>query len=219
MVRLVCVCLLFGCGRIRFDIPGGDGSTADDDGQSMVTCGDGTCSGYDGELCVTCMADCRTLAPVCGNGACDAGESPDCYADCGPSPWVWTADEQALLTMINDARVNGTSCPTGGPITSPPLTSNTTLELAAREWAWERVHQEWTGPGGGCNGRSVSDRIIAVNGRAAWIFDAATVTDTMMFILASDMACPSVLSSANTEIGVGRADDVATFPTFIMMLR
>lgn len=216
---LVLVCVL-GCGRVRFDITRGDGA-ADNDGQTMLRCGDGTCSGTAGELCTTCMADCMTLAPVCGNGACDAGESSlECYADCGPTPWQWTANEQVVLTMINDARVNGTQCPGGGGvITAPALTSDAAMQLAAREWAWERVHQGYTGPDAGCNGRSLGDRLSPVNAGAAWIMDASTATDAVTFILANQAACPSVLNAAYAAIGVGAADDIAPFPAFIVLLR
>lgn len=51
--------------------------------QACPVCGNGACEG--GESAASCAADCAVSGPVCGNGACEAGESaatcaPDCSA-------------------------------------------------------------------------------------------------------------------------------------------
>ncbi len=44
-------------------------------------CGNGTCEA--GETPTNCAADCKTTVPKCGNGTCEAGETPtNCAADC-----------------------------------------------------------------------------------------------------------------------------------------
>ncbi len=123
-----------------------------------TTCGDGVCMGNAGELCVNCPADCMTTAAVCGNGACDPGESPGCVADCGPTPWPWTAEETELLQKINAVRIAGYTCPNGARAPQPAFTS-ADATAAAREWAWELAHQKFFMAGGTvCNGRTFEQR-------------------------------------------------------------
>lgn len=46
------------------------------------SCGDGACNRAS-EDCYSCAADCGVCPPVCGNEACDAGETPStCFGDC-----------------------------------------------------------------------------------------------------------------------------------------
>jgi hypothetical protein len=227
-VRIALVVVLASCGRFGFagiedaqdtahDTAGlcvdGDGiclvSCVAMDSDCVTTCGDGRCVGNAGEYCHDCAADCMTLDPVCGNGACDPGEAPDCYADCGPSPWTWTADEQELRDMLNAARVNGTMCP-GAPLrTAPMFVDDTSLELGAREWSWEIVHQ---GPpaAGRCNGRTIGDVILAVSGGSSgyvWIANVPTAADTVAFFLGTQNICNSIMSNTFMRIGAGVARD------------
>src|SRR5262249_30814047 len=103
------VALLVGCGRVDFDArttscndASSTGSCSAANPPNLPGCGDGICAA--GESCSIC-SDCRTTAVVCGNGACEAGEdSSSCLVDCGPSPWPWSADEQAAIMELNDFR-------------------------------------------------------------------------------------------------------------------
>jgi hypothetical protein len=132
---------------------GGDGeclvSCVDTDPDCMTTCGDGVCVGNAGELCGNCEADCKTMVAVCGNGACEAGEAPDCFADCGPTPWTWLAEEQEMLDRINAGRTNGTACPGGSMTTAPALTRDAALVTTVHEWVWELSHHDFFISGGG----------------------------------------------------------------------
>jgi hypothetical protein len=226
------VALAAGCGRIGFD-GGSDAATGRDDaatdadasaacvGGDMVcrvsclavdpdcvtTCGDGICVGNAEELCTTC-ADCVTLDPVCGNGACDPGEDSDiCYADCGPSPWPWTAQEAELLVLVNNARAAGITCPAMGMVTGPALTVNAAFGPAAREWAWEIAHQGYQGSGG-CNGRTGADRINAIGATAnvgSWT--GSTPQAALDTWLVDAVTCPIVADPTYTRVGVGVAHD------------
>jgi hypothetical protein len=132
------------------------------DPDCATTCGDGRCDGNAGELCGACPADCATVDPVCGNGACELDElDGGCVADCGPVPWPWTTEEDELVALVNDVRVAGYTCTTT-PAMSAALVVDPALEPAAREWAWELAHHRFFEPAGGaCNGRTAADREVA----------------------------------------------------------
>lgn len=56
---------------------------------TVVVCGDGLCNASAGELPQNCPSDCGDppVAPFCGDGACDDGESQlSCPTDCGNPP-------------------------------------------------------------------------------------------------------------------------------------
>lgn len=60
-------------------------TTDDDDGDGSYVCGDGACEVNDGESEYNCRKDCAD--PQCGDGTCDAGETPSsCRADCEEPP-------------------------------------------------------------------------------------------------------------------------------------
>jgi len=193
----------------------GDGeclvSCVDSDPDCMTTCGDGRCVGNAGELCGNCAADCATKTIVCGNGACEQGEAPDCYADCGPETWLWLAMEQDAIDRINAKRTGGTTCPGGNPAMAPALTKSAALVPTVHEWVWEIAHQNVLTTGGGsCNGRTNADRQIPAD------FDTyvqsrghASVEAAVNSWFASSTICPSLMATTRTKIAVGVAFDVA----------
>jgi hypothetical protein len=195
---------------------GGDGeclvACVDIDPDCTTTCGDGRCVGNAGELCGNCAADCATKAVVCGNGACEAGEAPDCYADCGPEAWQWLAMEQDAIDRINAKRTGGTTCPgENQPATAPALTTAAVLVPTVHEWAWEIAHQNVLTTGGGsCNGRTNAERQIPAD------FDTyvqsrghASVEAAVTSWFANTTICPALMSTVRTKIAVGVAWDVA----------
>ena len=213
-MRALAVITLLGCGRVGFD-PRSDATDIGVDTPAAV-CGDQVCSGGAGELCSAC-SDCATLAQVCGNGACDPGESPGCYADCGPTPWTWTSDANALLAAVNQARTNGTMCPGGGGMQiRPALVYDTSLEPFAREVAWETAHESWTN-NVGCNGRSFSDQLTMLGAAALWkVYGAATPGDAIGFLLGMMGSCNSIMAAGITQLGGAGAYDALNAHTIVL---
>ena len=169
------------------------------DPDCTTTCGDGTCVGNAGEMCKACAADCKTTNNVCGNGQCQAGESPDCYADCGPVPWTWTAQEQALVTRINNARTNGFACPGATTVTRPALALDTTMLNASREWSWEISHMDfYLNDASSCNGRSLADRKATGGAFTSYVLGIGSATvDAAFDAWMADANLCSVVMSAN----------------------
>lgn len=245
---VVIVVLLGGCGRKGFSdedagtadaaTPAGDALPIDaplvcTDGDSVclvgcvgmdsdcvTTCGDGTCVGNAGELCNSCTQDCATTTAVCGNGACDPGEqAAGCYADCGPSPWLWTAEEMQLVNLINTARTGGTKCPgPGGIMTAPALALEATLQMPAREWAWEIAHQNfWQMDGSACNGRTYQQREL-IGGFAQYInsYNFADVQSAFNDWMSNQGLCNLVMDPTLTKMNVGVAFDLAKGYVFVI---
>lgn len=194
---------------------GGDGeclvSCVGTDPDCATTCGDGRCVGNAGELCGNCTADCMTKTAVCGNGACDMGEAPDCYADCGPSPWMWLAMEDDVVELINAKRTGGTACPNGNMTTAPALAKTSALVPTVHEWVWEIAHQNVLVSGGGaCNGRTNAER------QAPADFDSYVQSRGYTSVEAAidgwfgiSSICTSLMSVERTKIAAGVAWDVA----------
>ena len=179
------------------------------DSDCVTTCGDGRCVGNSGESCNNCAADCDTVSPVCGNGACTAGEIPDCYADCGPAPWPWTADEATILSRLNAARTGAYDCP--GPPTPAvaPLTASASIQPGSREWAWDIAHNLNT-TDNSCNGRSMPVRVMNAGGSVVWyVFHmTADANQAVDFWLADGQACQSIMNGSWTTVGIGAARDM-----------
>ena len=176
------------------------------DPDCMTTCGDNRCVGNAGELCGNCMADCATTSVVCGNAQCQPGESPSCFADCGPMPWTWAAEEQQLLTLVQNARTNGTTCPGGSMVTRPAFTVSAAMLPAAREWVWEMSHHNYFGGANNeaCNGRTSAQR-QQQGGFGGYVRSAgyATVQDAFNSWITSSTLCPIVMgTSTNAAIAV-----------------
>jgi hypothetical protein len=189
------------------------------DPDCTTSCGDGLCIGNAGELCRTCAADCATLEPVCGNGACDPGEpETGCIADCGPAPWPWLADEEELVALIDQIRTGGFMCATM-PVTQLALELDPALEPAAREWAWELAHHRYfDAAGGACNGRIAADR-EAAGGFTGYVTAAGytTARDALTAWLADPIQCEILMSPVPTQAFVAIAHDVTT--GFVVVLR
>ncbi len=188
------------------------------DPDCTTTCGDNRCVGNAGELCgTTCPADCASTANICGNAMCQAGESPDCFADCGPTPWTWMAEEQQLLTLVNNARTNGTACPGMGSVVRPALVVDPTLSNAAREWAWEIAHHDYYQAGAGCSGRTIAQRKIDGNfGGWQLGYGHATVQAAFNSWMASASSCPIVMTANSTRMSVSVA--FATQKAYVMVI-
>ncbi len=171
------------------------------DPDCTTTCGDGKCVGNAGELCSSCAADCNSTALVCGNGQCQPGESPDCFADCGPTPWTWTAEEQQLMTLVNNARTGGFTCPGGTAVTRPAYQINAAILPGAREWVWEMSHHNYFGGNGNasCNGRTTAQR-EADGGFTGYVRSAGYASVQVAFDnwMNSTTLCPTVMSMAQT---------------------
>lgn len=189
------------------------------DPDCATTCGDGRCVGNAGELCGNCATDCATTDPVCGNAACEPGEAPDCFADCGPTPWTWTAEETALLGFLNNARASGFECPGGTMEPVPPLTLDTSMLPTGREWAWEIAHHEFfTNGGAACNGRSYSQRRLqgGFNGYVS-NRNASTVQAVYDSWMANSEVCDLLMSTLPTKAAVAVAVDAQR--SYILLLK
>lgn len=182
---------------------GGDGTClvacVATDPDCTTTCGDGRCVGNAGELCSACTADCATTSVVCGNGQCQAGESPDCFADCGPTPWTWAAEEQQLLALVQNARTGGYACPSTTSVTRPAFTVLSALVPPAREWVWEMSHHNYFGGASqeSCNGRTIAQR-QQQGGFSGYVRSAgyATVQEAFNNWMSSPTLCPIVMGTA-----------------------
>jgi hypothetical protein len=204
--------------------PVGDGvclyGCANEDTDCATTCGDGICVGNAGEMCNSCATDCKTMSIACGNGACEAGESPNCYADCGPPLWKWGAEEAQLIGLINSKRTAGYKCPgaPGGAVTRPAYVLDPTMLAGAREWSWEIAHQNyWDASGVSCNDRTPAQRELTGNYRdyiAAYGFVdvAATFND---WITTSNL-CQLIMSDMYTNINVGVSYDINKGYVFVL---
>jgi hypothetical protein len=193
--------------------PGGDDKCTVDcvteDPDCQTTCGDGRCVGNAGEMCGICASDCN-VASACGNGHCEMGESPDCFADCGPSPWTFAADETALFDMVNAARTGGTMCPgTTMPTTAPALARHDPFLAGIREWAWEIAHQNVFITGGNsCNGRNAVTRVGANFGSFIQSRNHADVQAAFTSWITTANLCTVIMNPTRTKANVAFANDV-----------
>jgi hypothetical protein len=165
------------------------------------------------------MADCATLAVVCGNAECQPGEDgTTCYADCGPPTWAWDAEEAALRSAINAARTGGTMCPgDGSPRFALALAVDTTMQPGAREYAWEiahhKVHMDMA-----CNGRTFAERqaTYSANGGLSHS-SAASAAAAVASWSATSTLCPVLMLTGRTQLAVGVAIDAQ--PGWVMWIK
>ena len=152
------------------------------------------------QTCENCPADCATTTAVCGNGECEAGEETTCFNDCGPDPWTWLADEQAMLTEANNARVNGIPCPGHGVAAHRASRSRSTIRSRrrTREWAWEIRPRRLlhVGDAQACNGRTFAQR-SAQGGyiTALSAFGFASGTAAAQFFETDMASCPTLMDT------------------------
>ena len=230
---------LAGCGRRGFDArsDGGDamisGADArqpcasgdgvcelmciDIDRDCATTCGDGTCVGNAGEKCGSCPADCRTLSPVCGNGACDGLEtSLSCPTDCGPAPWPNAVEEANFIAMINATRAGGGAC--SGM--APPLTVYVDPQDTARHLAWHIAHQPWLPGTVLCNGTTILS-IQSANGFAQTVLTNAGPGAVQAFTAFAGAAngCQEMMSTTYTMISAGGITDPGTGTGWVALFR
>lgn len=179
------------------------------DPDCTTTCGDGRCVGNAGELCNNCNADCKTMNPVCGNGACDPGEAMYCFADCGPAPWPWTADQDALFTLINQTRTAGVTCPGGSFATAPAVSRDPVIEASEHAYVWEIAHQGYyESTGMTCDGRTGVQRAMANNFNAfMFVVDVATPQDAMNYFVTTATTCALLMDPSFTVAGAAVAKD------------
>jgi hypothetical protein len=219
VVRAAIIFALAACGRIAFErrdaaIDSNDDAAIESDA-FVAVCGDGICSGNAGELCKQCGSDCATLADVCGNGECSTTEdSTSCYADCGPTPWPWIADDQALFNEINLARTGGTMCPGDSmPRFAPAFVADNSILPGAREYAWEIAHHDFAAPdASACNGRTFGDRATPYGAAGAMALIAVGVVAPASVVGAwknSSTLCPQILMNTGmTGLATAIARDV-----------
>ncbi len=165
------------------------------------------------------MADCATLAVVCGNAECQTGEDgTTCYADCGPPSWPWETEESALRAAINMARTGGTTCSGDAAARfASALAVDTTMQPGAREYAWEIAHHEFH-MNMACNGRSFVERqaTYGANGGLSHPL-AVTAAGAVASWSASSTLCPVMMTTGRTQLAVGVALDAQ--PGWVMWLK
>ncbi len=173
-------------------------------------CGDGACEVAAGELCTTCQVDCGTRAAVCGNGECQSGESATtCAADCGPvtPPAEWASFAQQVVTLINQRRTAGVTCPSGPKPPVPALAVHPGLERAAWLHAWDLSYSQYFSHTS-CNGRTPAERAAAAGASYHGEIAANGYTspaDVVAGWIASDGHCVILMGSGHTALGAGYA--------------
>lgn len=195
---------------------GGDGCcpsacSAATDSDCVAVCGDGACTVAAGELCTSCAADCNTTATVCGNGACQSGEtSASCLADCGPSPWTsgWATWESEVVTLFNMHRAAGTDCPSGAKSPVGAVTMEGPLQTASRLHSWDQSYSNYFSHTS-CNGRTFTQRASA-QGTSAFGEIIARGQTSPASAVSSWMAstsghCDIIMNGSYTRVGVGYA--------------
>ncbi|HEY5921076.1 MAG TPA: CAP domain-containing protein [Kofleriaceae bacterium] len=187
------------------------GCTQANDNDCNAVCGDGTCAGTQGELCTNCAMDCRTTQAVCGNGACQTGEtSASCYVDCGPSPWpsMWATYEMQVLTAMNTHRMAGTDCPSGAKSAVGALSMSTALQRASELHSWDQSYSGYFSHTS-CNTRTFTQRasaqgttVSAENIAIGYASPSAAVAGWMSSTAGH---CDAIMNGNYSTVGIGYA--------------
>ena len=179
---------------------------------------DGICEVASGESCPACKSDCDTPLPVCGNGHCQPGESPQgCMADCGPQSWpaAWAQQEELLLLAINLERAAGTDCGSVPFSPAAPLQFEAALMIPARLHSWD---QSLTGYFGAesCDGRQLQDRAGTAQFEVlGWGWPTA---QSVVAAWMSGPECEALMEPGYTRAGAGYSD-VGGDPLWTFLLR
>lgn len=183
--------LVGGCAPLDRDARGGrdhdagEASFSDDDGSGASSCGDGSCDGA--EACESCEVDC---------GACGW-------------PAAWSAAEAEVFRLVNEARSQGATCPSGPTPATHPLVWNDELALAARLHSLDMAEQGYFSHTS-LDGRSPWDRIADAGYTGAAVGEniaagSSTAAQAFGGWMSSDGHCRNIMSSDSNELGVGYA--------------
>jgi hypothetical protein len=189
------------------------------DSDCVAVCGDGMCVGNAGETCGNCMADCDTMADVCGNGFCDPGEDgTNCATDCGPSPWpaAYVQLEADGLAAMNQLRTGGVTCPgdamptvAGAVIGDPPDGA-----MAARRMAWQIAHEPYYPSSGAlCNGVGLAS-VLSGYGEIEFLAGCASGSCAMNVFAGSDNTCADFMKASWTHVTIGAVFDPVNTSSF-----
>jgi uncharacterized protein YkwD len=154
---------------------------------------------------------------VCGDGACEAGETCDaCAEDCGACGWPegLARSEEALLVMVNELRAAGTTCGGSPKAAVGPLVMNAELRQAAR------LHSQDMGDNNYFNHTGLDGSSFSQRARAAG-YDASpggeniaagngTAQATFQQWHNSPGHCENMMRDRFNEIGVGHAQSAGS---------
>lgn len=196
-----------GCGDLACADDEACGSCPVDCGPCPPSCdGDGLCEVASGESCPACKSDCDTTLVTCGNGRCQAGESPQsCMADCGPPVWpsAWTQQEELLLLAVNLERAAGTDCGSTAFSPAAPLQFEAALMVPARLHSWDQSLSDYFGHDS-CDGRQLQDRAATAQAEAlGWGWPTA---QSVVAAWMSGPECASLMAPGYTRAGAGFSD-------------
>jgi uncharacterized protein YkwD len=177
-------------------------------------CGDAVCDGLAGEMCTTCP-ECDTTDVVCGNGACESGETAaSCRPDCGDEPWpnAWAQWEDDVVALINEHRAAGTDCPSGPKDPVGPVAMDPALQQAARLHSWDQSYSGYFSHTS-CNGRSPWARAAAAGTSASsevigWGYSSPEAI-VNGWLSSTSGHCDALLNGSRSLVGVGYASEGA----------
>jgi hypothetical protein len=132
--------------------------------------------------------------------------------------WMWDADEQALITLVNNVRTTGHQCPNDTmPVTRPAFIIDNSMQAIGREWTWEIAHQNvFISGGASCNGRTLAQREAAGGNFTQFIQSRGGASPQAVFDswMASASICPIVMGT-NTKLSLSVAYDKARGYVFL----
>ncbi len=143
-------------------------------------------------------------------------------AGCGPGhnpvpepetwPEDWTAREDEMLALVNEARAAATACPSGPKAAAPALVRDAALRSAARGHAWDMATQQYFDHDG-LDGRDPFDRMTDAGytgSPAAENIAAGNVTAEAtleQWLTSTSGHCDNIMDPDLVDIGIGFASD------------
>jgi uncharacterized protein YkwD len=131
---------------------------------------------------------------------------PDPVVD-GEWPAEWIAAEEEMLLLVNEARINGATCPSGAKPATHPLTWNLELSIAARLHSEDMANNGYfshTSQDGRSPWQRIADAGYTANATgeniAAGQSSAQSAFNSWM---SSDGHCRNIMSGGSNEIGIG----------------